>query len=147
MGVVAALLGWGDNGEGMSALLPHKPPVERDTESQVVSLSDADSDAVFGVLSSEAARSVLRELYSGPATQSELADRVDTSIQNVSYHLGNLADAGLVDVVDQWYSKKGREMDVYAPSGSPLVLVVGGDEDTTPRPDRGSIETPPQAGD
>ena len=130
----------------MSALLPHKPPVEPDTESQVVSLSDADSDAVFGVLSSDAARSVLRELYRGPATQSELADRVGTSIQNVSYHLENLVDADLVDVVDQWYSKKGREMDVYAPSGSPLVLVVG-DEDTAPRPDRGSIETPPKAGD
>ena len=146
MGVVAALLGHGDDGICMSALLPHKPPVERDTESQVVSLSDADSDAVFGVLSSEAARSVLRELYRGPATQSELADRVGTSIQNVSYHLENLVDADLVDIVDQWYSEKGREMDVYAPSGSPLVLVVG-DEDTAPRPDRGSIETPQKAGD
>ena len=147
MGVVAALLGREDDSRNMSALLPHKPPVERDTESQVVSLSDTDSDAVFTVLSSEAARSVLRELYRGPATQSELADRVDTSIQNVSYHLGNLTDAGLVDIVDQWYSEKGREMDVYAPSGSPLVLVVGGDEDTAPGPDRGSIEMPPQAGD
>lgn len=147
MGVVAALLGHGDDGKCMSALLPHKPPVERDTESQIVSLDDADSDAVFTVLSSDAARSVLRELYQGPATQSELADRVDTSIQNVSYHLGNLVEADLVDVVDQWYSEKGREMDVYAPSGSPLVLVVGGDEDTAPRPDRGSIEISPQAGD
>ena len=146
MGVVAALLGHGDDDICMSALLPHKPPVERDTESQIVSLDDADSDAVFTVLSSDAARSVLRELYRGPATQSELADRVGTSIQNVSYHLENLVDADLVDVVDQWYSKKGREMDVYAPSGSPLVLVVG-DEDTAPRPDRGSIETPPKAGD
>ena len=130
----------------MSALLPHKPPVEPDTESQVVSLGDGDSDAVFSVLSSEAARSVLRELYRSPATKSELADRVDTSIQNVSYHLGNLADAGLVDVAGQWYSEKGREMDVYAPNGSPLVLIVGEGDDTS-RPDRGSTEAPPQPGD
>lgn len=147
MGVVAALLGHGDDETYMSALLPHRPAVERDTESQVVSLSDTDSDAVFTVLSSDAARSVLQELYCAPATQSELADRVDTSIQNVSYHLGNLVDAGLVDIVDQWYSEKGREMDVYAPSGSPLVLVVGDGEDVAPRPDRGSIEKPPKAGD
>jgi DNA-binding transcriptional ArsR family regulator len=87
----------------MSALLPRKPPVERSgTDSQVVSLYDDDSDAVFSVLSSEVARRVLAELYRDPATQSELADRVGTSIQNVSYHLDNLADAGLVDVVDEF---------------------------------------------
>lgn len=111
----------------MSALLPHEPPVDTETESQVVSLGDADSGAVFSVLSSEAARSVLRELYRDPATKSELADRLDTSIQNVSYHLDNLTDAGLVCVAGEWYSEKGREMDVYAPEGA-LVLVVG-DED------------------
>ena len=87
----------------MSALLPRKPPVERSgTDSQVVSLYDDDSDAVFSVLSSEVARRVLAELYRDPATQSELADRVGTSIQNVSYHLDNLADAGLIDVVDEF---------------------------------------------
>ncbi|GGJ03637.1 hypothetical protein GCM10008995_11780 [Halobellus salinus] len=115
----------------MSALLPHTPPVERSgSGSQVVTLGDDGSDAVFSVLSSTVARQVLGELYRSPATQSELADRVDTSIQNVSYHLDNLVDAGLVDVVDEWYSEKGRRMDVYAPEGSPLVLVVGDDTGT-----------------
>ena len=110
----------------MSALLPQRPSVERpDRESQVVSLADPSSDDVFSVLSSTVARNLLAELYRRPATQSELADSLDTSIQNVSYHLDNLADAGLVDVVDQWYSEKGREMDVYAPDGGSLVLVVG----------------------
>ena len=126
----------------MSALLPQKPPVERSgSDSHVVSLGDDGSDAVFSVLSSTLARRVLAELYRSPATQSELADRVDTSIQNVSYHLDNLVDAGLVDIVDEWYSEKGRRMDVYAPEGSPLVLVVGDDaeaedaaSDAEPRP-------------
>jgi len=144
MAVAAALLGSEDERRNMSALLPQKPQIERDTDSQVVSLGDSDSDAVFAVLASDAARSVLRELYRDPATQSELADRVDTSIQNVSYHLENLVEAGLVDVVDQWYSEKGREMDVYAPNGSPLVLVVG---DGTSRPDRGSTEATRQPSD
>ena len=135
----------------MSALLPQKPPVERSgSDSRVVSLGDDGSDAVFSVLSSTVARRVLAELYHSPATQSELAERVDTSIQNVSYHLDNLVDAGLVDVVDEWYSEKGRRMDVYAPEGSPLVLVVGDDtgtddaaSDAEPRP----TEPLPQPGD
>jgi len=151
MGVVTALQGCGDVGRGMSALLPRKPPVEANPDEQVVTLGGDGSDAVFSVLSSTVARSALDELYRGPATQSELADRLDTSIQNVSYHLDNLVDAGLVAVVDQWYSEKGREMDVYAPEGSPLVLVVGDDEladgESATNGDRRPAETPQRVGD
>ena len=150
MGVVAALQGCGVVGRDMSALLPRKPPVEETVDEQVVTLDGQGSDAVFSVLSSTVARSVLDELYHGPATQSELANRLDTSIQNVSYHLDNLVDAGLVDVVDQWYSEKGREMDVYAPEGSPLVLVVGDDElaegESATNADRNPAEMAPQPG-
>jgi len=136
----------------MSALLPQRSPVERPgNDPQVVNLDDTSSDAVFSVLSSTVARTLLAELYRGPATQSELADSVDTSIQNVSYHLDNLVDAGLVGVVDQWYSEKGREMDVYAPDGGSLVLVVGGavdlEEEAAADPDRTAAETTHQAGD
>jgi DNA-binding transcriptional ArsR family regulator len=109
----------------MSGLLPRKQSAERpDADPQVVGLTDQRSTDVFAVLSSGVARSVLQQLYRGPATQSTLADRVGTSIQNVDYHLDNLREAGLVEIVDQWYSEKGKEMDVYAPSG-PLVLVAG----------------------
>lgn len=135
----------------MSALLPQRSPVEpTNRESQVVNLGEAGSDAVFSVLSTEIARQLLAELYEDPATQSELADRLDTSLQNVNYHLGNLVEAGLVEVVDQWYSEKGREMDVYAPDGSPLVLVVGGADDIKDggaEPTRTSPEPTPRAGE
>jgi DNA-binding transcriptional ArsR family regulator len=148
MAVVTGLVGGGTEAGGMSALLPRRSSVEPNTDSQVVSLDDEGSDAVFSVLSSDASRSILEALYRGPATQSELADRVDTSIQNASYHLDNLVDADLVEVVDQWYSEKGREMDVYAPSGSPLVLVVGnGDTDSASDPTHRSTGTAPQPGD
>ncbi|ELZ20552.1 ArsR family transcriptional regulator [Halosimplex carlsbadense 2-9-1] len=111
----------------MSHLLPRTPRVERpDAEPEVVGLDGVESGAVFSVLSSERARSILSELYREPATQSELADRVDTSLQNADYHLDNLVEAGLVTVVDQWYSEKGTEMDVYAPASGPLVVVAGG---------------------
>lgn len=110
----------------MSGLLPRESPVDvPEKDPQVVALDDPAADDVFAVLSSEIARSILRQLYEEPASQSELADRVDTSIQNADYHLANLVDAGLITVVDQWYSEKGRTMDVYAPADDPLVLVAG----------------------
>ena len=110
----------------MNQLLPRKPDVEVSNEdSLVLGLADQETNSVFSVLSSELARSILDQLYDSPATQSELAACEDTSIQNVSYHLENLVEAGLVEVVDQWYSEKGREMDVYAPAGDSLVLIAG----------------------
>lgn len=117
--------------ECMSQLLPQEPdPEHTDQDPAVVGLDENESHAVFSVLSSDTAREILVALYDSPATQSELADRVDTSIQNVDYHVENLLAADLVSVVDEWYSEKGNEMDVFAPSSGPLV-VVGGSADQT----------------
>lgn len=109
----------------MSDLLPRKEPVEDSPdEARVVSLGRG-AEAVVEALRSETARNVLAALYEEPTVASALADRVGTSAQNVHYHLTNLRDADLVEVVDTWYSSKGVEMDVYAPAGDPLVLAAG----------------------
>lgn len=63
------------------------------------------------------------------ATPSELAEQVDTSIQNVQYHLEKLESAELIEVADTWYSEKGREMSVYAPTNGPLVVFPGSADD------------------
>lgn len=93
--------------------------------SRVVAIDDAGADPVFSVLSSQAAREVLTELYREPAPLSKLADRTEMSLQNTSYHVDRLAEYGLVEVVDTWYSTRGREMDIYAPTNDPLLLVAG----------------------
>jgi len=107
----------------MNRLLPSKPTVEDNhRKPQFISLEDEETDSIMSALSTSVARDVLAELHRNPAPQSELADRVGTSIQNVDYHLENLVAAGLVEVVDQWYSEKGREMNVYVPLNGPIVL-------------------------
>ena len=50
------------------------------------------------------------------------------SVQNVSYHLDNLEDAGVVEVADTRYSEKGKEMNLYAPADDPVVVFVGTEE-------------------
>ena len=67
-------------------------------------------------------REILSILHEDPATMSEIADRIDTSVQNVSYHVNRLERADLVSPVDTWYSTKGREMDVFGATSQPLVL-------------------------
>ena len=62
--------------------------------------------------------------------------RTDTTLQNVHYHLDRLAEGGVVDVVDTWYSSRGVEMDVYALAAQPVVVCVGDpDEALTDAPD------------
>ena len=105
-------------------------PIQRETElpdsgPRVVDLEGEDADAVFSALSSDTARNIYRTLQEEPHTPSEIAEAADTSIQNVRYHLDNLEEAGLIEVVDTWYSSRGNEMSVYAPSSDALVLASG----------------------
>lgn len=98
---------------------------DRTGDPRVVSLESEDCADVLSAVASDTARAVLLALQDRPATASEIADDLETSIQNVKYHLGKLVEAGLVDVIDRVYSKKGREMKVYATAANPLLLVAG----------------------
>ncbi|WP_336339178.1 ArsR/SmtB family transcription factor [Haloarcula brevis] len=109
------------------SLLPSRGPdtsTSQDGELQVVGV-DEDVSAVLDALSSETAREILNTVYEEPGTPSELADRLDMSIQKVSYHLEKLEDEELITVAGVQYSEKGQEMKVYEPPDDPLVLFVG----------------------
>jgi len=117
----------------MKSLLPLTSPVEPAQDgAQVISISEAAADEVFKVLASSTARQILTLLYEEPRPASELAEETETSVQNIRYHLTNLTDIDLVTVADTWYSEKGTEMKVYAPTDSALV-VCAGRESTTDR--------------
>jgi len=114
------------------SLLPSRPDTSSaDAEPRVIGVDSDDADDVISALSSGTARELLAELHEEPAPPSELADRVDTSLQNAQYHLEKLQSAGAVSVVDTAYSAKGREMDVYAPADKPLVIFAGDEDGTT----------------
>lgn len=115
----------------MSGLLPSTPDVTRDPNPapRVIGLESDDASDLIAALSSETARGVLASLHEEPATPSTVAERVDTSLQNVQYHLEKLESARLIEVVDTCYSAKGREMSVYAPTNGPLVVFPGSDDD------------------
>ena len=115
----------------MAGLLPSSPDIDPNDEPRVVGLDSPDADELIDALSSDTTRRVLSALHEEPAAPSALADRVDTSLQNVQYHLEKLEDAGLVEVGDTVYSEKGREMDVYVPADGALVVVAGREEETT----------------
>jgi DNA-binding transcriptional ArsR family regulator len=107
----------------MARLFPFRSePQTGEGQPRVVDLEGEDADAVFGALSSTMARRIYAQLDSEPGTPSDVADAVDSSIQNVRYHLENLEEAGLIEVVDTWYSSRGNEMSVYATTDGPLIV-------------------------
>jgi DNA-binding transcriptional ArsR family regulator len=113
------------------SLLPSRDPAIPDAEPRVIGVDSEDADDVLSALSAETARKLLTELNREPAPPGELANRVDTSLQNAQYHLKKLKKAGAVEIVDTAYSEKGREMDVYAPANQPLVICAGDERETT----------------
>jgi DNA-binding transcriptional ArsR family regulator len=109
-----------------------------DERPRVLDVTDAESDEVIDALASDTRRTVFRTLFEEPGTPSEVATRMDTSVQNVHYHLSTLREARLVEGVDTRYSEKGNEMTVYAPASDPIVFV--GDAELRPRVERSITE-------
>jgi DNA-binding transcriptional ArsR family regulator len=103
---------------------------ETTEEPLVLDIHEGSADEVFDALSTETRRRIYRGLFAEPQTTSELADSLDTSIQNVQYHLETLKSAGLVEAADTIYSPKGNEMAVFAPANDPIVF-VGSEEHAT----------------
>lgn len=120
--------------ENSSSAFPLRWPTSprEDRHPEIVELGDERATEVFDALSSETARGLLSRLHDDPRTASDLADAVDTSVQNVQYHLKKFTNAGLVEVIDVWYSSRGTEMKVYGPTNKSLVLYTGESPNETP---------------
>lgn len=113
-------------------LLPRRDVnADYETVVQTLDLTGEEADTIFDALSSQTSRGVFEHLYECPSTPSELADELDTSTQNVHYHLGKLKAADLIESVETVYSSRGVEIDVYAPTNEAIVLVTGTESRTS----------------
>ncbi|QGA84267.1 helix-turn-helix domain-containing protein [Halomicrobium sp. LC1Hm] len=100
----------------------------QDGSLQLLDVDDEEADAVFDALSSQTTRTVLAEIHRTPGTPAELAERADTTIQNVMYHIEKLEAVELVRVTETRYSARGKEMAVYGPCENPAVVFLGTDD-------------------
>jgi len=116
----------------MPTAFPHHTSVDHTPRERTNVVVDGEERTdVLQTVSSETAQRILVTLEDEPATTSDIADDVDTSLQNAKYHLGHLREAGLVAAVDTWYSVKGTEMTVYALAVEELVIQFGDSIATT----------------
>ncbi|MEF8842947.1 MAG: helix-turn-helix domain-containing protein [Haloarculaceae archaeon] len=106
----------------MSTIERLSPDEFPEPEPDIRYLSVDDAGRTAAALGSRTAQSIVAELSGEPATTTEVADRIGSSVQTVSYHLPRLEEAGLVTVVGTQYSEKGAEMDVYARTVGAIVI-------------------------
>lgn len=105
-----------------STLLPGRSPPKNDPDSVRIPLRHATP--LFDALASETARTILAIVAAEPRPVSDVAETAGTSTQNALYHIDNLQEAGLLTIVDTWYSEKGKEMDIYAARYDLVVLTT-----------------------
>lgn len=130
----------------MASPLPYRPSIDYTPRpTQVIDLGDEDAEAALRTLGSETARAVLGLLDGGPATASDLAKDSDLSLQTVHYHLENLHEAGLVSDVGTWYSAKGAEMCVYAPTSERVEICLAPASDDPAITDHAGASSGPPA--
>lgn len=114
----------------MSSIFPLRDTVTNEDQGgpRLVDLDEDTADKVFEALAAQTTRQIFLSLHEQPQTASDLAEETGTSVQNVQYHLEKLQDVDLIDSVDTWYSERGAEMSVYAPTDESLVLFAGRDK-------------------
>lgn len=84
-----------------------------DEEVLILRPGDEKSEKLARAMSSRTANSILQSIADSPKTASQISDEIGTPISTLSYHLDNLTDAGIIDVVEKKWSMKGRELKVY----------------------------------
>jgi len=82
----------------------------------VVLLEPGDDRAkkIGRAMANRTAGDVLSLLKGEEHTLSEISDTLGLPMTSVKYHMENLLDAGMIEIVREKYSEKGREVKVYA---------------------------------
>lgn len=115
----------------MGRLLPTRSDVsvDRSDDPLLLCLDDDRTEDVLSALASESSLAVFRTVTEEPMAATDVADELEMSLQNAGYHLNNLEETGLIEVVDTCYSEKGHEMQIYGPPEEPLLVFLGREDD------------------
>ncbi|MDN7012843.1 ArsR family transcriptional regulator [Methanoculleus sp. FWC-SCC3] len=88
----------------------------------VIQPGDERAQKVARAMASQTANAVIQAFGAGPLTSSEVARRMKIPITTASYHIENLLEAGLLEVMETRWSEKGREVKVYGLANQVLII-------------------------
>lgn len=88
----------------------------------VMEPGDERAQRIAKAMASQTASEILAALKDTPLSAAEIADRLAIPLTTLKYHVENLADAGLIEVVRTRWSSKGREVKVYGLTTKLLIV-------------------------
>lgn len=88
----------------------------------VMEPGDERAQRIAKAMASQTASEILAALKEAPLSAAEIADRLSIPLTTLKYHVENLADAGLIEVVRTRWSTKGREVKVYGLTSKLLIV-------------------------
>jgi len=95
-----------------------------DTEKLLVlSLGDEASKKISQAIANDTARDILNLVADEPLSSSTIAEKLEIPLTTVQYNIEKLTEAGLIDVKEKRWSKKGRTIKVYGPKRKLLIIV------------------------
>ncbi|MFQ6135583.1 MAG: ArsR/SmtB family transcription factor [Candidatus Hydrothermarchaeales archaeon] len=88
----------------------------------ILPLNDDTSRKISQVLANETSRKILEALCDEPLSTKQISEKLNLPLTTLHYNIENLLDAGLIKVEEAKYSRKGREVKVYAPTRKFIVI-------------------------
>ncbi|MCK9276879.1 MAG: helix-turn-helix domain-containing protein [Methanoculleus sp.] len=88
----------------------------------VIQPGDERAQKIARAMASQTANAVIQAFGGGPLTSSEVSRQMAIPITTASYHIENLLDAGLLEVMETRWSEKGREVKVYGLTNQVLII-------------------------
>jgi DNA-binding transcriptional ArsR family regulator len=88
----------------------------------VVQPGDERAKKIARAMASQTANDIIQAFGDRPMTSSEIAHLMSMPITTASYHIDNLLEAGILQVMETRWSRKGREVKVYGLTNQILII-------------------------
>ena len=88
----------------------------------VIQPGDERAQRIARAMASQTANAIIQAFGSGPLTSSEVARAMAIPITTATYHIENLLNAGLIEVMETRWSEKGREVKVYGLANQVVII-------------------------
>lgn len=101
-------------------------PVGINDKIEILSTDDDKIKAVGELLSSDSSRAILKLLFNDQMTANQIAQKTDTSLPLVMYHLKKMQDAGIVKISSTEKNTKSHDMKYYTVDKFAIVILPSG---------------------
>ncbi|MEN6611121.1 MAG: helix-turn-helix domain-containing protein [Methanoregulaceae archaeon] len=94
-----------------------------DDEVLILQPGDEQAQKIAKAMGSQTAGDILKILGEGDHSLTDITETLGIPLTTAKYHIGNLLDAGIIEIAETRYSVKGREVKIYQLSRK-LVIVA-----------------------